>query len=101
MHVSRTLLALTAGVRLRLAALVAIGLIAIVAGLSSFIFTGRAIGAMFSGASLPDIWPLIVGAAIAALVRGVLLFVRETEGERTAALVKRALRTRIYRHLLL
>src|SRR6266540_801194 len=100
MHISRTLLALTAGVRWRLAALVAIGLIAMAAGLSSFVFTGQAIGAIFRGAALGDVWFLIVGAAVAALVRGGLLYVRETQGERTAAAVKRALRTRIYRHLL-
>src|SRR5438309_1709972 len=100
MHMSRKLLALTAGVRWRLAGLVVIGLIAMAAGLSSFVFTGRAIGALFGGAAPSDVWFLIAGAAVAALLRGVLLFVRETAGERTAADVKKALRTRIYRHLL-
>ena len=37
---------------------------------------------------------------MAAVVRGVLLHLRETAGERTAAAVKQALRTRLYRHLL-
>ncbi len=101
MHLSRKLLALTEGVRLRIAALVVIGLLALATGLASFVFTGQAIGAAFTGKSFSDISLLIVGAAIAALLRGLFLYVRETMGQRTAALVKDALRTRIYRHLLL
>jgi ABC-type transport system involved in cytochrome bd biosynthesis fused ATPase/permease subunit len=100
MHLSRLLLTLTEGVRLRIAALVVVGLIALVAGLASFVFTGRAIGAAFSGASFSEIGYLIAGAAAAAVVRGVLLYARETMGQRTAAAVKEALRARIYRHLL-
>jgi ABC-type multidrug transport system fused ATPase/permease subunit len=100
MHMSRQLLSLTAGVRGRIALLVLVGLVALATGLASFVFTGRAIGAAFAGASFADFGVLIAGAAITALLRGVLLHVRETMGERTAAAVKQALRARIYRHLL-
>ncbi len=100
MHLSRDLLALTAGVRGRIAMLVAVGLLALATGLASFVFTGRAIGAAFAGASFSDIGILIAGAAVCALLRGVLLHLRETMAERTAAKVKQALRARIYRHLL-
>src|SRR5712691_505494 len=85
MHWSRELLALTAGVRWRIAGLVAIGLLIVAASLASFVFAGRAIAAVFAGRALQDFWFLITGAAVAAVVRGVLLHLRETAGERTAA----------------
>ena len=100
MHWSRELLALTAGVRWRIAGLVVIGLLIVAASLASFVFAGRAIAAVFAGRALIDFWFLIAGAAAAAVLRGVLLHLRETAGERTAAAVKQALRTRLYRHLL-
>lgn len=100
MHWSRELLALTAGVRWRIAGLVAIGLLLVAASLASFVLAGRAIAAVFAGQALQEVWFLIAGAAAAAVVRGVVLYLRETAGERTAAAVKQALRTRIYQHLL-
>jgi ABC-type multidrug transport system fused ATPase/permease subunit len=100
MHMSRQLLALTVGVRGRIALLVLVGLVALATGLASFVFTGRAIGAAFQGASFTEFGWLVGGAAVTALLRGVLLHVRETMGERAAAEVKQALRARIYRHLL-
>jgi ABC-type multidrug transport system fused ATPase/permease subunit len=100
MHWSRELLALTAGVRWRITGLVAIGLLIVAASLVSLVCAGRAIAAVFAGRSLLDFWLLIAAAATAAGVRGILLYVRETAAERTAAVVKQALRTRIYRHLL-
>jgi ABC-type transport system involved in cytochrome bd biosynthesis fused ATPase/permease subunit len=101
MHLSRELLALTAGVRWRIALLVGIGLAIVATSLSSFVFTGQAIGAVFAGRSIAEFWMLLAGAALAAAARGVLLHWRETVGERTAAAVKQALRTRIYQHLLI
>ena len=100
MHWSRELLALTAGVRWRIAGLVVIGLLIVAASLASFVCAGRAIAAVFAGRAWSDFWFLIAAAAVAAVVRGVLLHWRETAGERTAAAVKQALRTRLYRHLL-
>ena len=100
MHWSRELLALTAGVRWRIAGLVVIGLLIVAASLTSFVCAGRAIAAVFAGRAWHDFWFLIAAAAVAAVVRGVLLYLRETAGERTAAAVKQALRTRLYRHLL-
>lgn len=98
MHWSRELLALTAGVRWRIAGLVAVGLLIVAASLASFVFAGRAIAAVFAGQAWRGFWSLIAAAAVAAVVRGVLLHLRETAGERTAAAVKQALRTRLYRH---
>src|SRR5215510_12016254 len=100
MHWSRELLALTAGVRWRIAGLVVIGLLIVAASLASFVCAGRAIAAVFAWRAWSDFWFLIAAAAVAAVVRGVLLHLRETAGERTAAAVKQALRTRLYRHLL-
>src|SRR5262245_42570215 len=100
MHWSRELLALTMGVRWRLAGLVAIGLLIVATSLASFVFAGRAIAAVFAGRGWREFWFLIAAAAVAAVLRGGLLYLRETSGERTAAAVKQALRTRIYRHLL-
>src|SRR4029453_19011909 len=73
MHWSRELLALTAGVRWRIAGLVVIGLLIVAASLASFVCAGRAIAAVFAGQSLIDFWFLMAGAAVAAVVRGVLL----------------------------
>ena len=98
MHWSRELLALTAGVRWRIAGLVAIGLLIVAASLASLVCAGRAIAAVFAGRLLIDFWFLIAAAAV--VVHGVLLHLRETTGERTAVAVKQALRTRLYRHLL-
>ena len=100
MHWSRELRELTAGVRWRIAGLVVIGLLIVVASLASFVCAGRAIAAVFTGRALSDFWGLLAAAAAAAVVRGVLLYLRETAGERTAAFVKQALRTRLYSHLL-
>lgn len=100
MHLSRELLALTAGVRWPIGGLVAIGLAATAAHLASFVFAGKAIASAFAGRPLMDFWVLIAGAAAAAIARGILLYVRETAGERIAAAVKKALRIRLYRHLL-
>jgi ABC-type transport system involved in cytochrome bd biosynthesis fused ATPase/permease subunit len=97
MHWSRELLALTAGVRWRIAGLVAFGLLIVAASLASLMCAGRAIAGVFAGQSLIDFWFLIAGAAAAAVVRGMLLYLREITGERTAAAFKPALRTRLYR----
>src|SRR5262249_2980550 len=86
--------------RWRMVGLGAVGLLIVAASLASFVFAGRAIAAVFAGRALSDFWLLIAAAAAAAVLRGVLLHLRETAGERTAAAVKQALRTRIYRHLL-
>jgi ABC-type transport system involved in cytochrome bd biosynthesis fused ATPase/permease subunit len=99
MHWSRELLALTAGVRRRIAGLVAIGLLSVAASLGSMVCAGRAIAGILAGQSLMDCWCLIAGAAAAAVVRDVLLCLRETTGERTAAAVKQVLRTCLSRQL--
>ena len=52
MHWSRELLALTAGVRWRIAGLVVIGLLIVAASLASFVCAGRAIAAVFAGRPL-------------------------------------------------
>lgn len=100
MHLTRELLALTAGVRWGIFALVLVGLLTVTAHLASFVFTGRAIGAVFSGRPIEDFALLMAGAAAAALVRGGLLYLRETMGEKTAGIVKQALRNRLYQQLL-
>src|SRR5436309_8885069 len=90
MHWSRELLALTAGVRWRIAGLVVIGLLIVATSLASFVCAGRAIAAVFAGHAWRDFWFLIAGAGVAAVVLGVLLHLRETTGERTAAGLKQA-----------
>jgi ABC-type multidrug transport system fused ATPase/permease subunit len=100
MHLSRELLALTQGIRGPIAGLVAIGLLLVAASLASLVFAGRAIGAVFAGRPFDEFVFFIGAAAVAALVRGGLLYVRETRGAAAAATVKQALRTRVYGHLL-
>src|SRR2546425_448687 len=70
MQISRALLALTEGVRLRLAGVVLIGLLATAAGLASLILAGYAIGSVFAGASPAAVWPLLAAAARVALLVG-------------------------------
>jgi len=55
MHWSRELLTLTAGVRWRIAGLIAIGLLIVAASLASFVFAGRAIAAVFAGHAWRDL----------------------------------------------
>ena len=99
MHISRELLYLTTGIRLRMAALVVIGLLIVAAGLASLAFTGQALGAVFSGRPLSEVAGLILAAAATALGRGVLLHLREAVGAEAAGRVKTGLRTRIFQHL--
>src|SRR4030095_3742824 len=78
MHWSRELLALTAGVRWRIAGLVVIGLLIVAASLASFVCAGRAIAAVFAGRAWSDFWFLIAGAAVAGAARCWLLYLSES-----------------------
>src|SRR5262245_56513196 len=100
MQISRALLALTEGVRLRLAGVVLLGLLATAAGLLSLILAGYAIGSVFAGGSMAAVWPLLAAAALVAVLRGVLGYQKESAGAAVALRVKARLRTRIYEHLL-
>jgi ABC-type multidrug transport system fused ATPase/permease subunit len=100
MHISRELLYLTAGIRLRIAGLVIIGLLIVAAGFASLAFTGQALGAVFAGRPLADVSGFILAAAVTAIGRGVLLHLREAAGAEAAGVVQTALRTRIFHHLL-
>jgi hypothetical protein len=92
MHWSRELLALTVGVRWRIAGLVTIGLLIVATSLASFVCAGRAIAAVFAGRVWRDLWFRIAGAAVATVMHGVLLHLWETAGERPV--VQQALHTR-------
>jgi hypothetical protein len=59
MHWSHGLLAPTAGVRWRIAGLVAIGLLMVAVSLMSLVYAERAIAAVFAGHSLIVFWFLI------------------------------------------
>jgi ABC-type multidrug transport system fused ATPase/permease subunit len=80
---------------------VLLGLLVTGSALLSLVLVGHAIGRVFTGGSLQDALPLLGGAAGAAGARFVFLYTQDTVGMGTASRVKAALRTRIYRHLLL
>ena len=101
MHFSWQLIALTAGVRWHIAFIVLLGLLVIGTSLLSLVFVGHAIGSVFRGESLGDVWPQLAAAAGAAGARFLFLYAQDTVGMATSVLVKAELRTRVYQHLLL
>src|SRR5687767_11701750 len=88
MHLSRTLLALAGGIKGPLALLVLIGLLMTATSLASLVFAGRAIGSVFTGRPTDEFIGFVVAAAIAAVARGVFLYLRETGAASAAAKVK-------------
>jgi ATP-binding cassette subfamily B protein len=96
MYFDLRLWAMTAGLRGRVALGVALGMLALAAGIARFAFLGHLLALVFSGAPFERLLPPAAGVAFAVLLRAVLEQVRVLLAHRTAAVVQSALRARLY-----
>ena len=96
MYLDRRLWSFTKGVRLRIAATVALGLLQVMAGLGRLALLGWLLARVFRGASLESLAvPILLTAAVSA-VRGGLEYARAMIAHRTTAIVQARLRQAIY-----
>jgi ATP-binding cassette, subfamily C, bacterial CydCD len=96
MYLDRRLWSFTRGVRLRMAATVALGLLQVVAGIARLALLGWLLGRVFQGASLEDLALPVALTAAVILGRGGFEYARIMMAHRTAALVQARLRQIIY-----
>jgi ATP-binding cassette subfamily C protein CydCD len=98
-YLDRRLWSFTRGVRLRIAAAVALGLLQVIAGIARLALLGWLLARVFAGATVTELaWPIaLVAAAIVA--RGTLEYARTAMAHRTGALVQARLRQTIYDHV--
>ncbi len=99
MYVDRRLLALTKGVRLRIAVAALIGVLAVPIAIWRLVLTGRTIAQVFQGHAIGDIAPVLVLIAGLILLRALMQFTREEIGNHTASRLKVALRRTLYAHV--
>ncbi|OLB50088.1 MAG: ABC transporter [Candidatus Rokubacteria bacterium 13_2_20CM_2_70_11] len=96
MYLDRRLWSFTKGVRLRIAATVALGLLQVMAGIGRLALLGWLLARVFRGASLESLAvPILLTAAVSA-VRGGLEYARAMIAHRTTAIVQARLRQAIY-----
>jgi ATP-binding cassette subfamily C protein CydCD len=91
--------ALTSGVRLRIAATVAVGLIAVTAGIARLVLLGWLLARVLAGEPLGALLPLVALTAAAVALRGSLDYARTMMAHRTAARVQTHLRQTLYGHI--
>ncbi|PYM26580.1 MAG: thiol reductant ABC exporter subunit CydC [Candidatus Rokuibacteriota bacterium] len=99
MYFDRRLWALTAGVRSRIAAAVAIGLLAAVAGIARLALLGWLLARVLAGDSLAALAPALVLTAVALVGRSALDYARTMAAHHTAARVQAELRRSLYAHV--
>ena len=100
MYFNLRLFAMTQGFRLRIAVAVAMGLIAVGAGIARLALSGVIIARVFQGAALSAVaGPLVAVAALIAL-RGLFQYVRDVISDNSANSIKIILRRRLYQHSL-
>jgi len=87
---------LTSGLRLTMLAGVALGMLALAAGIARFAFLGVALAQVFAGAGLADVALPLAGAVAAVLLRSLLDHARIAQAHRTAAAVQTHLRTTLF-----
>ncbi len=96
MYLDRRLWSFTKGVRLRIAATVALGLLQVMAGIGRLALLGWLLARVFRGASLESlVVPILLTAAV-SVVRGGLEYARAMIAHRTTAIVQARLRQAIY-----
>ena len=96
MHIEKRLFSFTHGMRGRIVAAVAVGLVSVAVGVARLALLGWLIGEVFAGRSLMDLsWP-IVGIAALMILRGVAEHYRAIVAHETAARVQKSLRRIIY-----
>jgi len=87
---------MTVGLRGRMALGVALGLLALAAGIARFAFLGVALARVFDGAGAASVaWPL-AGAVLAVLLRAALDHARAVQAHRSAAAVQTKLRAALF-----
>jgi ATP-binding cassette subfamily C protein CydCD len=87
---------MTRGLRGRIALAVALGLLALAAGIARFAFLGGSLALIFQGAPFVQLaWPL-AGVASAIVLRAVLEHARTMLAHRTAARAQEVLRARLF-----
>src|SRR5882724_4949641 len=96
MHIEPRLLVFTKGVRWRIAAAVAIGLLSVGFGVARLGLLGWLIGQVFAGRSAADLVLPIVLIAVVMLLRGTAEHWRAVVAHETAARVQKVLRRTLY-----
>lgn len=96
MYFDARLWAMTRGVRLRMLACAALGLLALGAGIARFALLGMFLGRLFAGTGGPALWWPLSGAAAATVLRGVLEHALNVQANRNAARIQTQLRARLY-----
>src|SRR5689334_23304231 len=87
---------MTVGLRGRIVLAVALGLLALVAGIARFAFLGMLLAAVFRHAPYAELVMPLAGVAIAIVLRAVLEQARTMIAHRTAARIQETLRARLY-----
>lgn len=96
MHFETRLWAFTEGVRWRIACAVLVGLAAVALGVARLALLGWLIGRVFAGDTVEQLmWPIIAIAAVMVL-RGAFEHWRNTVAHRTAAIVQKKLRRKLF-----
>jgi ATP-binding cassette, subfamily B, bacterial len=101
MYIDRRLWEFTRGVRLRIAATVALGLAQVAFGIARLALLGWVLGRVFAGAGLRELALPVALTAVAVLARAGLEYTRATYAHRTAAIVQTRLRQRLYEHVVM
>ncbi|WP_269502432.1 ABC transporter ATP-binding protein/permease [Burkholderia sp. IMCC1007] len=96
MYFDRRLWAMMAGLRGRVAAAVALGLLAMGVGMLRFVFLGRVLALVFAGAPARDIAETVAVTAACVLLRAWLDHRRTLLAQHTAGRVQSALRARLF-----
>jgi len=87
---------LTVGMRLGMLGGLALGLLALVAGIARFVFLGQLLARVYTGASWPALAVPMLGVAAMVLLRALFDHWRTTQANRNAAKVQHVLRGRLY-----
>ncbi|NYH20917.1 ABC transporter ATP-binding protein/permease [Paraburkholderia bryophila] len=96
MYFDGRLWAMLAGLRLRVAAAVGLGLIAMVFGVLRFVFLGRMLALAFQGAPVSQVALTAAGVAVCVLLRAALDHRRVVVAQHTAGRVQAVLRARLF-----
>jgi len=96
MHIEPRLLVFTRGVRGRIAAAVAIGLLSVGLGVARLGLLGWLIGQVFAGRTLTELVPSILLIGLVMVLRGAAEHWRAVVAHETAARVQKALRRTLY-----
>jgi ATP-binding cassette subfamily C protein CydCD len=98
-YLDRGLLAFTAGLRGRVAASAALGLVGVALGIARLALLGWLLARVLGGAGLPALGLPLAATAAVILARSLVEYARTMLAHHTAFLVQARLRTRLYEHL--